>query len=173
MIICMVYNRTKSGLNVSLFLLSLPYQQWLQWVDEWWLDCCWWTMITKACSWTFVPSKLAEIVLVDLSHLFPKLSKNESQTVYGVWLRNTMGLRISPYCSCQTVLPAKRLIMGDRREEKNTYHWDHIQEILFFLEDYDANIPMLQKVGTDNELVSEVLQYINDLKIIAYSLEMV
>ena len=44
-----------------------------------------------------------------------KNTRNEDQIVYGVWSRNAMRLTLSPYCSYQTALLAKKLIMGTGR----------------------------------------------------------
>lgn len=109
---------------------------------------------------------------VDFSQLFPELLMDKAQMVYEAWLRNVMGLTLSPYCSCQTALLAKILMMRDRSDKNSIYHWDHVREILLFLENYRKNVPLLQKVRLDRELECEVLQYLDDLRIISFSLEM-
>ena len=79
-----------------------------------------------------------------------------------------MGLTSFLYCSCQTALLAKRMIMGDRTDKESTYHWDHVCENLPFLDNYQANVPLLRKIRNDKELACEVLQYIDDLRIISF-----
>merc|ERR1711884_313982 len=112
--------------------------------------------------------ELQKLCGVDLSRLFPELSKNKAQVVYGVWLRNAMGLTYSPYCSYKTVLLAKRMIMGDRIDEESAYHWDRVWEKLPLLDNYQANVPLLQKIRNDKELACKVLQYVDDLRIICF-----
>ena len=62
--------------------------------------------------------------------------------------------------------------MGDRRDKDSVYHRDHISENLPFLINYKANVPLLQKVQLDKELACEVLQYVDNLRIIYFPLEM-
>ena len=79
-----------------------------------------------------------------------------------------MGLTSSTYCSCQTALLAKQMIMGDKKEEDNAYHWAHVQENLPFVENYNVSVAHLRKVQTDGHLASEVLQYVDNLRIISF-----
>ena len=62
--------------------------------------------------------------------------------------------------------------MGDRSDNKNVYQWDHVCENLPFLEDYNANVLMIQKVWIYNKLASKIVQYVDNLRIIAFSFKM-
>ena len=108
---------------------------------------------------------------IDLTQLFPNQDPNESQKVIGVWLRNAMGLRPSPYASIEGGLRAKRIIIGNHKDKNHAYQWDHILLNLPFFKDYIANLPKLRKICVDGGLASEVLQYMDDLRTVASSAE--
>ena len=84
-----------------------------------------------------------------------------------------MGLKPSPYCSIQGALRAKRIVtdsfVGDRHDPRNAYQWDHVIENLPFSAQYKANFPKLRKVRRDGHLALEVVQYVDDLRIMAHS----
>ena len=119
---------------------------------------------------------LQKFCRIDLSQLFPELTKNQAQMYVGVWLCNAMGLSSSPYASIQGALRAKQIIttelMGDRHAEQNAYQWEHIIKNLPFSRDYVvASLLKLRKVRKDGDLASEVVQYVDDLRIVAHSKE--
>ena len=143
----MVYDGTKSGLNAVLYApwFALPTADAMnRWVaaGSWLVDNDFEDMFLN---FPLHPN-LQKLCGIDLSQFFLELSKNKVQTVYWVWLRNTMGLTSLPYCSCQTALLAKQMIMGDWKEEDNVYHLDHVQENLPFSEDYNVTVALLRKV---------------------------
>ena len=94
---------------------------------------------------------------IDIGKLFPELNRNEAQMLIAVWIRNAMGPSQSPYCSIQSGLLAKRLIIGDRTDVNNPLHWDHIEENLPFSETYKASLPKLKKVRIDGLHGSEII----------------
>ena len=108
---------------------------------------------------------------IDLSQLYR--DPNEGQYVIGHWLCNAMGLKPLPYASIQGGLRAKRIVMGDRKDRSNPYHWEHIAENLPFAADYVASLPRLRKVRFDGLSGSEVVQYCDDLRVIGATLELV
>ena len=75
---------------------------------------------------------------IDLTKLFPELNPDKAQMVVAAWTRNAMamGLSPSPYCSIQSGLVAKIIIMGNQKTESNPFHWDHIVQNLPFSKDY-------------------------------------
>jgi len=83
-----------------------------------------------------------------------------------------MGLSQSPYCSIQSGLLAKRLIIGDRTDEDNPFHWDHIEENLPFSETYKASLPKLKKVRVDGLHGSEIIVYVDDIRDVAATEEL-
>ena len=71
---------------------------------------------------------------INISVLFPKLKRCDAQMLIGVWIRNAMGLSSSPYNSIQSIMIAKNIIIGNRKDIKNPFHWNRIEENLpFFL----------------------------------------
>ena len=61
--------------------------------------------------------------------------------------------------------------MGDQHASSNAYQWDHVLENLPFTQAYKASLPQIRKVRRDGGLASEVVQYVDDLRIVAYSEE--
>ena len=104
---------------------------------------------------------------VNITELFPKLSSGDSEKVLVTWLRNAMGLRPSPYSSIQGALRAKHIVTGDRMDERNAYQWDRLRLNLPFTEDYIASLPRFQKVWVDGGHASELIQYVDDARIVS------
>ena len=172
----MVYDGTKSGLNESLFApwFALPRVDTMaRWVvaGSWLADNDYGDMFLN---FPLHPN-LQKFCGVDLSQLFPEMTQDQTQKYVGVWLRNAMGLSPSPYASVQGALRAKGYItgrlMGDRHASSNAYQWDHVLENLPFTQAYKASLPRIRKVRRDGGLASEVVQYVDDLRIVAHSEE--
>ena len=168
----MVYDATKSRLNESLFApwFGLPTIDAItRWVicGSWLADSDYGDMFLNF----KLHKTLQKFCGIDLTELFPNRSRDESQKVIGVWLRNAMGLRPSPYASIQGGLRAKYIVIGDRHDKENAYQWDHVVLNLPFAKNYIANLPRLKKIRVDGGLASEVVQYVDDLRIVASSAE--
>ena len=172
----MVYDGTKSGLNEALFApwFALPKVDTMaRWViaGSWLADNDYGDMFLN---FPLHPN-LQKFCGVDLSQLFPEMTRDQTQQYVGVWLRNAMGLSPSPYASVQGALRAKGHItgrlMGDRHASSNAYQWDHVLENLPFTSAYKASLPQIRKVRRDGGLASEVVQYVDDLRIVAHSEE--
>jgi hypothetical protein len=103
---------------------------------------------------------------VDLSQLFPELIKDGKDSVIAQWMQNAMGLRGSPYGSVQGCL------MGDPKEVGNPFEWDHIELNLPCSKNYDAIKPWLIKMRKDGDITSEVVQYVDNVGIIAATREL-
>jgi hypothetical protein len=169
----LVYDRTKSGLNESVFVpwFALPtIDSMSRWViaGAWLADNDYGEMFLN---FPLHPD-LRRYCGVDLSQLFPELIKDGKDYVIGQWMRNAMGLRGSPYCSVQGCLRAKRHIMGDPKEVGNPFEWDHIELNLPCSADYDASKPWIMKMRKDGDIASEVVQYVDDVRIIAATREL-
>ena len=168
----MVYDGSKSGLNACLYApwFALPTADTMtRWVvtGSWLADNDF-----GDCFLNFPLSReLQKFCGVDVTHLFPELAADESQKVIGVWLRNAMGLTTSPYASCQAALRAKQIVIGDRKDHDNAYQWEKLLLNLPFAEDYVATLPRIRKVRRDGGLASEVIQYVDDLRLVACSAE--
>ena len=106
---------------------------------------------------------------VDLTQL---LGKGDGQNIFGVWTRNAMGLKSSPYLSVQGGLHAKQMMLGDRgnhgsREcsEGNPFHWDKVKQNLPGTEGYDPSRPWLYKVRRDGRMAADLHVYIDDVRV--------
>ena len=112
----MVYDGSKSGLNSTLYApwFAMPNVDTMtRWIvaGSWLADNDYGDMFL-----TFnLHPDLQKFCGIDLSQLFPELLPNDSQKLIGIWVRNAMGLRPSPYSSIQGGLCAKLLIIGDRK----------------------------------------------------------
>ena len=172
----MVYDGTKSGLNEALFApwFALPRVDTMaRWViaGSWLADNDYGDMFLN---FPLHPN-LQKFCGVDLSQLFPEMTRDQTQKYVGVWLRNAMGLSPSPYASVQGALRAKGYItgrlMGDRHASSNAYQWERVLENLPFTQSYKASLPQIRKVRKDGGLASEVVQYVDDLRVVACSEE--
>jgi hypothetical protein len=92
--------------------------------------------------------------------------------VLDTWSRNAMGLKPSPYASVKGALRAKRIILGDRLESSNPFHWDKVVRNLPGDEGYKPVLPWHMKFRWDGKLASELHQYIDDLRTTTFSKEL-
>ena len=93
--------------------------------------------------------------------------------IVGVWLRCAMGLCNSQYNVIQGALVAKRFVLGNPDDSKNTFQWSFITENLPCSPSYDASKPLLQKWREDGLTASEIAQYVDNLRLIAATKELV
>jgi hypothetical protein len=63
---------------------------------------------------------------VDLLQIFDDQMNGEDGPAVGVWTRNAMGLKPSPYAAVQGLLRAKQVVLGDPKDEKNSYQWEWV-----------------------------------------------
>jgi hypothetical protein len=62
--------------------------------------------------------------------------------------------------------------MGDPKVVGNPFLWDHIELNLPCSKDYDATKPRLIKMQKDGDIASEVVQYVDDVRIITATREL-
>jgi hypothetical protein len=62
--------------------------------------------------------------------------------------------------------------MGDPKEVGNPFEWDHIELSLPCSADYDASKPWIIKMRKDGDIASEVVQYVDNVRIIAATREL-
>lgn len=165
----MVYDGSKSGLNAVLYALP-TVDSFARWVGmgSWLQDNDFADMFLN---FPLHPS-LQKYCGIDLSELFPELCPNDSQVIVTAWVHNAMGLSPSSYCSIQSVLLAKIIIKGDRRDKENPFHWKQIEHNLPFSEDYKASLPRLKKIRSDGQHGCEVIIYVDDQRIVGPSEEL-
>ena len=78
-------------------------------------------------------------------------------------------MRPSPYNSVQCVLISKHFIMGNPKDESNPFSWDRIELNVPGSQNYDYSKPWIMKVRKDGELASGVAQYIDNIRVMAYT----
>jgi hypothetical protein len=80
----------------------------------------------------------------------------------GVWMRNLMGLRASPYALVQGSLQAKQMVLGDPKDEKNPYQWEWVCKNLPGNKDYNPTFPWVAKVQQDGQVEADVHIYVRN-----------
>jgi hypothetical protein len=169
----LVYDGTKSGLNELVYApwFTLPT---IDSMSRWVIAGAW--LADNNYGERFLNFPLhpdqRKYCGVDMSQLFPELIKDGTDPVIGQCMKNAMGLRGSPYGSVQGCLRAKRHFMGDPKEVGNPFEWDHIELNLPCSKDYDATKPCLKKMRRDGDIASEVVQYVDNVRIIAVTREL-
>ena len=108
---------------------------------------------------------------IDISVLFPEMKRHGAQMLIGVWIRNAIDLFSLPFNSIQSIIIAKNIIIGDRKDVKNPFHWNKLEESLPFSESYKASLPKLRKVRLDGRHGSEIVIYVDDVRIVACSVD--
>lgn len=167
----MVYDGTKSGLNLVLFApwFNLPtVDTMLRSVDVGYYsaDNDYGEMFLNF----WLHADLRRCCGVDLSRIFPEELTDNSRTLWNAWTRNAMGLSPSPYASCQMSTRLKRLMLGDPTDRTNVYRWDHVVLNLPGNEDYDASMPWVYKARADGTIAADLHKYVDDVRVTAPTL---
>jgi hypothetical protein len=123
----MVYDESKSGLNDALWAqwFSFPAVETMTPVllpGYWCAD----NDYGEQCLNFNLHKDLRPYCGVDLSQLLPEEVCAQTGVILGVWSRNTMGLKRSPYGSVKGALRAKRVILGNRWDTSNPFHWEKV-----------------------------------------------
>ena len=87
--------------------------------------------------------------------------------VFCTWDRPAMGLTGSPYQAVQTATRAKRLILGDRRDQNNLFRWDSIIINAPGDKDYNPTLPWIFKRRDDGNIGGDLHTYIDDNRVTA------
>jgi hypothetical protein len=83
------------------------------------------------------------------------------------WDRPAMGLTCSPYQSVQTGTRGKQVILGDRTQASNPFHWETIVLNLPGDRSYDPRLPWIYKCRKDGLIVADLRTYIDDNRVTA------
>jgi hypothetical protein len=75
-----------------------------------------------------------------------------------------MGLTPSPYLSVQGSLRAKLIMLGDRHDESNPFHWDRFVVNCRGSDGYDPSLPWIYKVTRDGREAVGIHIYIDDIR---------
>ena len=164
----MVYDGSKSGLNESLFApwfhIHSVEMMCRSLLPEYW--CGDNDYGEQFLNFNLHPT-LQQYCFVDLTQLMGKrvgVGRAERSEVFGRWTRCAMGLRPSPYAAVKGALIARRLILGDRHDHSNPFHWSAVRLNQPGDIDYQSNLPWIMQVRHDGDLAVAVCQYIDDLR---------
>ena len=100
---------------------------------------------------------------IDLTKFFPDLASEAGGELFGVWLRNLMGLQCSPYLSVMGASRAKRMIIGDRKDRENPFHWEKVVLNLPGDPEYDCTKPRVMRIRYDGCLATAISKFVDDV----------
>lgn len=161
----MVYDASKSGLNDAL---------WAPWFSLPTIDSmC--RSLEPGCFCTDndygefflnfpMHQELQQYCGVDVTQLFPDMPRESQDLITGVWGRNAMGLKPSPYYSVQMGCRAKYLMKGNRWDAQNPFQWSRLMLNLPGTAGYDPRSPWISKRRPDGSVAVETYQYVDDLR---------
>ena len=93
-------------------------------------------------------------------------SSSSAKQHWVCWHRAGMGLKSSPYQTCQAMQVVEEVIRGNRHDPDNPFRWDHIRMNLPGSADYDPRLPWVSKVRMCDSLIAcDVFIYVDDLRI--------
>lgn len=164
----MVYDGTKSGLNLVLFApwFNLPtVDTMLRSMDigYWSADNDYGEMFLNF----WLHGDLRRCCGIDLSRIFPEELTDNARTIWEAWTRNAMGLSSLPYASCQISTRLKRLMLGNPTDPENVYRWDRVVLNLPGDKSYDASMPWVHKARSDGVIAADLHKYVDDVRVTA------
>jgi len=165
----MVYDASKSGLNNSVWVPSFILPQAEALTDKlsensWMLDMDLGEMFLN---FPMHPSVQPYCGIDVRPYCFPE----SSRTHFERWTRCMMGWKASPYLTIQSRLIAEELVHGNRRDERNAYHWESVTLNLPGSPTYDPQLPWVRKVRKDGEIAGDTPTYVDDVRAVATSLK--
>jgi hypothetical protein len=104
---------------------------------------------------------------VDLTHYFPKDTKDKDGRATKVWetrQQAAMGLWSYPYQAVQAMGVAKEVICGDRHVLTNVFCWDKVVLNLPGSKEYDPRKPWVYKLRLDDgRITANLFIFVDDL----------
>jgi hypothetical protein len=167
--ICLVYDGSVSGLNLSIwvpqfFLPALRTHLRVVDVNTYMADVDIGEMFLNF----ILHKELRALAGVDLTHYFPEDAEDKDgrqQKVFETWQTAAMGLCSSPYQAVQAMGVAKEFIRGDRMDPTNIFCWDEAVLNLPGSDDYDASKPWVYKVrSNDGRIAADLFIFVDDLR---------
>jgi hypothetical protein len=87
------------------------------------------------------------------------------KTLWECWQRAAMGLRLSPYQSCQAMGFSEEVIRGDHKELTNIFRWDSVRLNLPGDAAYDSSKPWVSKVREeDGNIAVDFCTFVDDAR---------
>jgi hypothetical protein len=98
---------------------------------------------------------------VDVTQLFPE-ELEDRKALWLRWTRPAMGLKPSPYQSCQGALRMKRKALGEPSDETNVFAWDRVEINVPGSATYRPGRPWISKRRVDGRIASDIHVYVDD-----------
>jgi len=111
-----------------------------------------------------LPAALSPVCGIDLSPYIPEAKSWER------WVRLMMGLKVSPYLAIKATHFAFKVVLGDRKDPTNVFHWTKVILNLPGSAGYDPTQPRVWRYNPVTQgLVATVLSYVDDLRALGLS----
>jgi hypothetical protein len=163
----MVYDATKCGLNELVWAPNFFIPSEESMVDS--LDSTWMADIDLGEMFLNFPldPKGRSLVGVDLTPYFG----NDDIPQWERWCWCLMGFKPSPYNACRSFMWAEEIIWGNPEDVSLLFQYDHIELNMPGNEGYRPDLPWLMKRWQDGRIASDMLAYIDGLRMIGALVE--
>lgn len=108
---------------------------------------------------------------MDFSKLFSNEMTVGQRVLWERWCRSPMGLKSSPYNATRGAANFKRVLLGDRTDPSNTFHWTGVCLNLPCTEEYNPGRPWIFKTNREGGVAADVAVYVDDGRSTAQSKE--
>ncbi|KAL7568993.1 hypothetical protein ACA910_021284 [Epithemia clementina (nom. ined.)] len=159
--ICIVYDRTKSGLNDCLFAPWFPLSDGDALTNI--LDKGYWCIgnnYGKMFLNFWLHPDLQQFSGMDIMEIYGCLSGGRN---IEIWTLCPMGQSPLPYITVQQARRLKRIMFGDRHDQNNIFHWDCIHLNLLGSQGYHPGVPWISKQRTNGQIAADAQDYVDDL----------
>jgi hypothetical protein len=168
----MVYNGTKSGLNLVTWIpwFAIPSSATLERMvipGSVQADNDYEDMFLNF----ILHEELQAYTGVDVSALYRDEEEEDDRICYVTWDWPAMGLTGSPYTCVQAACRGKRVTLRDRHDKKNVFHWQEAVVNLPGTWSYDPTLPRLYKRRFDGKMAGDLVIYIDDVRVVTNSFE--
>ena len=111
--------------------------------------------------------ELQQLLGVDVTHICSNDPENSDwgsrrRGRWERWSQNWMGLTDSPYRSIQWTIQLKMEAYGDKANQSNPFHWEHVVFNLPGKDNYRPDLPWMMKIFWDGHLSTDVIFHVDD-----------